>query len=192
MWNNFFSTIPRFTICFSILLLFLTYFFYFIYLYLSKNFGKFNVLLFYGLEILSSNFRKPWNIFVKKYRHLKSNIRHKFHCLLFFLAFLTSFFPILPVQTCQKILKIFVLCYCADLRFYHKILQDCGFFLDIYLLDICVLDICVLDICLLDIYVLDIYSLDIYVLDIYMLDMYVYRYLCVRYLLIDIYVLDIY
>jgi len=59
-----------------------------------KNFGNCYVLLFYGLEILSKNFRKSWNIFLKKYRHLKSKILHKFHRLVVcvFLPFLTSLF----------------------------------------------------------------------------------------------------
>jgi len=59
---------------------------------------------------------------------MKSKIRHKFHYLLFvfflFLAFLTSFFPISPNQTCQKILNVFVmLCY-TDYRFYQRILEN--------------------------------------------------------------------
>jgi len=59
---------------------------------------------------------------------MKSKIRHKFHYLLFvfflFLTFLTSFFPISPNQTCQKILNVFVmLCY-TDYRFYQRILEN--------------------------------------------------------------------
>jgi len=59
--------------------------------------------------------------FCKKYRHLKSKIIHKFHYLLFvcfiLLAFLTSFFPISPNQTCLKLLNIFVALYYTDYRF---------------------------------------------------------------------------
>jgi len=50
--------------------------------------------------------------FLKKYRHLKSKILISsigyYFVLFILLAFLTSFFPISPIQTCQKILKIFV------------------------------------------------------------------------------------
>jgi len=54
-------------------LLFVFLFFYyfchfifnFVYMYLSKNARNFYVFLFYGLEILSKNFRKSWNIFQK-------------------------------------------------------------------------------------------------------------------------------
>jgi len=66
--------------------------------------------------------------FSKKYRHLKSKILHKFHYLLFFLfiflAFLTSFFPISPNQTCPRILNIFVVLSCTDYRFYQRILEN--------------------------------------------------------------------
>jgi len=38
--------------------------------------------------------------------------------------FLTSIFPISPIQTCQKILNIFVeLCY-TDYRFYQNIMEN--------------------------------------------------------------------
>ena len=54
-------------------LLFVFYFFYyfwhfifnFVYLNLSKNARNFYVFLFYALEILSKNFGKSWNIFLK-------------------------------------------------------------------------------------------------------------------------------
>jgi len=50
--------------------------------------------------------------------------------LFILLAFLTSFFPISPVQTCQKILKIFVvLCY-TDYRFYQRILKNSWIFIE--------------------------------------------------------------
>jgi len=67
--------------------------------------------------------------FSKKYRHLKSKIIHKFHYLLFvfsfiLLPFLTSFFPISPCQTCQKILNIFMVLYYTDNRFYQRILKN--------------------------------------------------------------------
>jgi len=37
----------------------------FVYLYLSTNSRSFYVFLFYGLEILSKNFGKSWDIFLK-------------------------------------------------------------------------------------------------------------------------------
>jgi len=40
-------------------------FFNFVYFYLSKNSRNFYVFLFYGLEILSKNFGKSWNVFQK-------------------------------------------------------------------------------------------------------------------------------
>jgi len=58
---------------------------------LSKNSRKFYVFLFYGLEILSKNFGKSWNVFQKKYRHLKSKILHKFHPLLFVFFIVLAF-----------------------------------------------------------------------------------------------------
>jgi len=48
-------------------------------------------------------------------RYLKSKISPKFHPLLFFLAFLTFFFSISPIQTCQKIWK-FLYCFIGRIR----------------------------------------------------------------------------
>jgi len=121
--------------------LFFFYFFYFwyfisnfVYLYLSTNCRNFYVFLFYGLEILSKNFRKSWNIFQKKNIHLKSKILHKFHRFLFvffifFYHFGNLFFPISPIQTYQKILNIFVVLYCTDYRFYQWILENSWIFI---------------------------------------------------------------
>jgi len=41
-----------------------------------------------------------------------------------FPKFFDNFFPISPIQTCQKILNIFVVLYCTDYRFYQKILEN--------------------------------------------------------------------
>jgi len=43
---------------------------------------------------------------------------------------LTSFFPISPIQTCQKILKIFVVLYYTDYRFYKRILKISWIFIE--------------------------------------------------------------
>jgi len=63
MWNIFF---------FKILYVFYLFFYYFwhfifnfVYLYFSTNSRNFYVFLFYELEILSKNFEKSWNIFLK-------------------------------------------------------------------------------------------------------------------------------
>jgi len=98
-------------------------------IYLWKFWKFLCSFIFYGLEILSKNFRKSLNISPKNYRHLKSKILHKFHGLLFiFLAFLSSFFPISPIQTCEKILSIFVVLYSTDYRFYQRILRSSWIF----------------------------------------------------------------
>ena len=69
--------------------------------------------------------------FSKKYRHLKSIILHKFHCLLFvffiFLVFFISFFLFYKSLVFKKFLK-FLWFYCMDPIFYQKILQNYGFF----------------------------------------------------------------
>jgi len=49
--------------------------------------------------------------------YLKSKISPKFHNLLFlsyFLAFLTSFFSISPIQNCQNTIEFFVVFYWND------------------------------------------------------------------------------
>jgi len=64
MWNIFFFKILRYTI-FLFLFYFWHFIFNFVYLYFSTNSRNFYVFLFYELEILSKNFGKSWNIFLK-------------------------------------------------------------------------------------------------------------------------------
>ena len=68
--------------------------------------------------------------FSKEIQTFEIKILHNsiiYYLLFDFLVFLTSF-SILPVYSCQKILKIFVLFYCIDPRFYQRILQNYVFF----------------------------------------------------------------
>jgi len=60
----FFFKILRFTI-FFIILLFLRFYFQYCLYVVVKNSRNLYVFLFYGLEILSKNFGKSWNIFLK-------------------------------------------------------------------------------------------------------------------------------
>jgi len=131
MWNIFFFKIQQFTIWF---LLFFYYFwhfvFNFVYLYLSKKFRKFLCCFNLWIRDFIKEFWKIMEYFSKKYRHLKSKILLKFHRLLFvFLAFWTSFFPTSPIQTCPKILNIFVVLYCTDYRFFQGILENSRIFI---------------------------------------------------------------
>jgi len=64
-----------------------------------------------------------------KSKILLSSIRCYF-VLFILLAFLTSFFPISPIQTCQKILKIIVVLYYTDYRFYQGILENSWIFIE--------------------------------------------------------------
>jgi len=136
--NFFFSKIPQVTICFFFIIIFA--FFFAISSISLKKYGNLYGVLFCGLKILSKNFRKSWNIFLKKYRYLKSKIFHKFHCLLFVFFYLFSifdifFFSVSPIQTCQKMLDIFVVLYYTNLylskrypnvdyRFYLRTLEN--------------------------------------------------------------------
>ena len=54
-------------------------------------------------------------------KHFQNSI--VYYLFFYFLIYLTSFSSILPVHGFKKKIKIFVLCYCMDLRFYQKILQ---------------------------------------------------------------------
>jgi len=79
-------------------------FYFFLFLTFSFQFRlsvNFYVFLFYGLEILSKNFGKLWNIFLKN-RHLKSKILHKFHRLLFFFSILVIFFSYFTYPNLSK------------------------------------------------------------------------------------------
>jgi len=95
-------------------LVFLTSFFLFYLLIVIKKFLKFLCFLFYESEILSRNSAKLWFFFMKIWYiwnpkfHQNSIIYYFF---LIFLAFLTSFLSISPIQTCVKIIEFFVVFY---------------------------------------------------------------------------------
>ena len=125
---------------FSIFYSFYLFFFYywhfifnFVYLYLSKSSINSYVLLFYGIEILSKNFGKSWNIFQKNIDIInpKFFINSIIYYLFVFYSFsiLVIFFPISLIQTCQKILNIFVVLYYTDYRFYQRILENSWIFI---------------------------------------------------------------
>ena len=64
--------------------------------------------------------------FKKKFRYLKSRIRTKFHRLLFiFNSFIIFgiYFSISPIQTCQKIIEIFVVFQSKEQTFFQQILN---------------------------------------------------------------------
>jgi len=125
MWNIFFLTSAIYYLFFCFFIIF-DIFFSISSIWKFLNSGNFYVLLFNGLEILSKIFGKSWNVFKKI---LTFEIQYYsqiplFTICFFLLAFFTSFFPISPNQTSQKILNIFVvLCY-TDYWFYQRILKN--------------------------------------------------------------------
>jgi len=124
MWNNFFSKFRGLLFIFLFFYYFLHFLFNFVCVFVKK-FRKFLCFSILWIREFNKDFWKIIENFSKKYRHLKSKILHKFHYLLFaFLAFLTSFFPISPNQTCQTIINIFVELYYTDYRFYQRILEN--------------------------------------------------------------------
>jgi len=126
MWNIIIFKILRITICFLFFYYCWHFIFNFVYLYFSTNSRNFYVFLFYGLEILSKNFGKTWNIFLKNIDtwNPKFFINSIVYYLFFFQQFGNLFFPISPIQTCQKILNIFVVLYCTNYTFYQRILVN--------------------------------------------------------------------
>ena len=89
MWNIFFSKFWGLVFVFLFFYYFWHFIFNFVYLYLSKNTRNFYVFLILLIRNFIKEFWKIMEYFSKKYRHLKSNILHKFHHLLFvFLIFL--------------------------------------------------------------------------------------------------------
>ena len=81
-------------------------------------------IFIFSILLIRDFIKEFWKImerFLKKYRHLKSKVLHKFHRLLFVyfnsFSILVIFFPISPIQTCQKILNIFVVLYCTCLLY---------------------------------------------------------------------------
>jgi len=125
---SFFSKFCGLLFAFYFFTIFDILFFNFVYLYLSKNSTNFYVFLFYGLENLSKNFGKSWNVFQKNIDIWNPKFFiNSIVCYLFFLFFYhfgNVFFPISRIQTCQKILNIFVVVYCTDYRFYQRILEN--------------------------------------------------------------------
>ena len=95
MWNIFFSKF------YGLLFVFLFFYYFWHFFFQFRLSVNFYVFLFCGLEILSKNFGKLWNIFLKN-RHLKSKILHKFHRLLFFLSILVIFFSYFTYQNLSK------------------------------------------------------------------------------------------
>ena len=121
MWNIFFENSTVYYL-FFIFYYFWHFIFNFVYLYLSTNSRNFYVFLFYVLEILWKNFGKSWNTFLKNIDIW--NPKFLINSIVFYFFsqhFGNLFFPISPIQTCQKILNIFVLLYCTDYRIYQRI-----------------------------------------------------------------------
>jgi len=77
---------------------------------------KFCVLFLYGFEILSKNSAKLW-FFLQKIEIFEIQNFNKipfFTISFLFLAFLSSFIRISPIQTCQKLMEFFVVFYWKD------------------------------------------------------------------------------
>ena len=123
--------------CLLLVFLFFYYFWHFIfnfvYLYLSTNSRHFYVFLFNGLEILSKNFGKLWNIFLKNIDiwNPKYFINFIVYYLffLFFYQFCKLFFSYFTYPNLSKNSKHF----CAALLYGLQILsENSGKFLNFY------------------------------------------------------------
>ena len=132
MYNNFFF---QNSAVYYLFFLFFYYFWHFIfnfvYLYLWKNSRYFYVFSFYGLEILSKNFGKSWNTFLKDIDiwNLKFFINSIIYYLLFyFSSILEIFFSCFTNQNLSKNSKQF----CGDLLygFYKRILENSWIFIE--------------------------------------------------------------
>jgi len=108
-------------------------FFNFVYLYLSKNSRNFYVFLFYGLEILSKNFGKSWNVFQKNIDIWNPKFFINFivyYLFVYSFSILVIFFFLFQLsKLVKKILNIFVVLYCTDYRFYQRILENSWIFI---------------------------------------------------------------
>jgi len=128
-----FFKILHFTICFFIFFYYFWHFiFNFVYLYLSTNSRNFYAFLFYGLELLSKNFGKSWNIFLKSIDIWNPKLFINsivYYLFFYFFSIFVICFSISPIQTCQKILNIFVVLYCTDYKFYYRILENSWIFI---------------------------------------------------------------
>jgi len=93
----------------------------------------FMFFLFYGIEILSKNFGKSWNSFLKNIdiwnRKFFINSIVYYLCCLFFQHFGNLFFLFHLSKLVKKILNIFVVLYCTDYRIYQWILENSWIFI---------------------------------------------------------------
>jgi len=135
MWKFFFTKFC--SLLFGFFFLFFCYFwqfiFNFLYLYLSKNYRNFYVFFILWIKDFNKEFWKIMEYFSKKYKHLKSKIHHKFHRLLIiFFLFFCHFGNVFFLFYLSKLVKkfyIFVVLYCTDYRFYHRILGNSWIFI---------------------------------------------------------------
>jgi len=110
MWKNYVFQNSTIYYLFFYFLLFLTFYFQFRLAVLVNKFYKFLRFFILWIREFIKEFWKIMEYFSKKYRHFKSKILHKFivyYLFFFFQHFGDLFFPISPIQTCQKILNIF-------------------------------------------------------------------------------------
>ena len=114
---------------FFIFLLFLTFSFLFHLSVLVVKFWKFFCSFILWIRDFIKEFQKILEHFSKNNdRHLKSiiliNSFGYYFVLFILLAFLTSFFSFSPIKSWKRILKIFVLLYYTEYRFYQRILKN--------------------------------------------------------------------
>jgi len=99
-------------------LVFLTSVFLFYLSMVFKNFLKFLCcFIIWILDFIKKLCKTMVFFFKRKLRYLKSKISTKFHRLLFLFYFFSIFgifFSISPIQTCQKIVLLFVVFYWKD------------------------------------------------------------------------------
>ena len=112
---------------FFIFFIILTFYFQFTLSVLVNKFYKFLCFLILWIRDFMKEFWKIMEYFSEKCRHLNPKFLINSIVLFFFIfsAFWYSFFPISPIQTCQKIRNIFVVLYCTDYRIYLRILENC-------------------------------------------------------------------
>ena len=96
----------------------------------QKILNIFVVLYYTDYRFYQKILENSWSL-IKRNRDI-INTKHFQNSIVYYLLFnffniFDIFFSILPIYGFQKILKIFVLLYCMDPRFYPKILQNYGF-----------------------------------------------------------------
>ena len=123
MWNIlFFLNSAVYYLFFYFFYYFWHFIFNFFYLYLSKNSRKFDIFLFYGLEVLSKNFGNSWNVYQKNIDIWNPKFQQNSIVYYFFFIFLAFLALCLLFHVPKLVEKLwnFLWCFIGRVRYFSN------------------------------------------------------------------------